>query len=252
MADLFESATTEQEEQPTQEAQTPAQEDQPDQKVTFKVGDREYDAEAAAKKISSADDFIEKLLQEKRDVEAQLEEARKQATGQTKLDEALELMRKQQAVSTEQPSQETPAVDQSALMEMVRKLAQEEAKSTYETESQRITRERNEQASLQAAKERYGDSFGNILLERGQHLGMTKEEVQELAGTKPEMFKELFVPKVQGGKPYPQGSVNSAAVAGAQKKEAPTIGKHFNSKTRVEALREAERFYAENPELLNL
>lgn len=244
MADLFESATTEKnEEQPTQEAQSPAEEPKGDQPFKFTVGDREYDEPAAVKKITEADSFIEQLLQEKRELEAQFEEVKQKASGQSKLDEALELLRKQQNQNAEQPSQETPTVDQSEIMEMVRKLAQEEARNTYASTAAQQAEERNVQQAMQSAKERFGDSYADKLLERGKALGMEQAEISEMASKNPSVFKELFIGSSKGSNPAPSGSVNSRAIDGQKEEPLPTIGKHWNAKARVDSLRQVEEAY---------
>ena len=209
-------------------------------KVTFKVGDREYDMESAATKITSADTFIETLKQEKRDMESRLEELQKQANGNSRLEEAIELLQKQHNSATETPRPETPTVDTNDMLEKLRKIAQEEALGTYQKSQLQSTKQENLRKSTALAKAKYGESFAEKLLERGTSLGLDQASIDAMASDNPEVFRALFVAVASSGAPSPSGSLNPQALGASQGFEKPVVGKHWDSKARVNALREAE------------
>lgn len=190
-----------------QEQATP----QPDQGNMFKVGDREYTPEDAAKKIENADKFIETLKQERsqdterlQTLEAQLAELTSKLDTATKLDDVLNSKRSSQE---EKPAEQTtpPAVDTDALLaEFKKRIAEEE---------QQGVKSKNLSTAVEQAASKYGDSWQTKLKERGQELGMDEVAIQSMAETSPKAFAELF--KLTGtpkGEPAPNAGTNVGGV----------------------------------------
>lgn len=185
----------------------PADQAKPEQSSMFKVGDREYTPEDAAKKIQNADEFIETLKSERaqdgerlKTLEAQLAELTSKLTTATKLDDVLNSKRDTQV---SQPAEQTtpPAVDADALLAQLReKMAQE---------SQQDLRANNMKTAIEQAVSKYGDSWQTKLKERGKELGMDERAIQSMAETSPQAFAELF--KLSGspkGEPAPNAGTN--------------------------------------------
>jgi len=236
---LFDQETPEE----TPEAQDQAEQEEkaptidPEQ-VLFKVGDREYNAESAAKDIAHKQAFIDQIMKEKRDLEERYERENK---SQTKLDEALELLKQKQQIPESDPSQETETVDTESLMEQLRKMTQEETASTIaRTEQERKAKE-NLAQSVNFAREAYGDAYQEKLTERREALGMSQEEAENMATSNPQAFRELFAKKAEPA-PAPQGSRNSMSYKEANKGlNLPRITGHWSREKSVHSLREAEQ-----------
>lgn len=208
------------------------------EQLLFKVGDREYNAESAAKDIAHKQAFIDQVLQEKRELEERLEKDNKSSS---KLDEALELLKQKQQIQDNDPSQETETVDTESLEEQLRKIAQEEAASTYQSTEAENKAQANLQKSVSTAKEVYGEDYQTKLEERRKALGMSEEDAMSMAKSNPDAFRELFARKVEPT-PQPQQSRNTTSYRSRNKDlEIPRITGYFARETSVNKLREAEQ-----------
>lgn len=218
------------------------EQDKPDnggQGSMFEVGGRQYDAEAAAKKIENADMFIETLKSEKSQMESQYKEKLETLEAQlaslsSKLDaedsasrKIEELLRSKAGAPQEEPkpAEKTtpPAVDEDAI---IRKLREQ-----METESKASVRAANMSKAMKRASEVYGNEWQNKLREIGSSMSMDEHAIQKLAETSPDAFAQLFGLKPQGGKdPAPsQGS----SVGGAPKSpEEPPKSVMFGTSTK--------------------
>lgn len=158
----------------------------------FKVGDREYTAEDAAKKIQNADEFIEQLKREReedkryrQEMEEKFAEMARKLDTASKLDDVVSSSREapqEQPKPAEQTTQ--PAVDEDALMKRFEQYMQEQ--------SQTRTRAENMKAAVDAASKRYGSEWQSKLLEQGKALGMDETAIQNMAETSPQAFARLF------------------------------------------------------------
>ena len=77
-------------------------------------------------------------------------------------------------------------------------------------EQERIQAE-NKSKAIAAAQERYGEKFLEAVSSRAESLGMTLQDVDQLAATKPQVFNELFVGKA-GKPPVKQPGVSGQTV----------------------------------------
>ena len=213
-------------------------------KPLFKVGEREYNAEQAAKDIAHKQAFIDQLLKEKRELE---EKAAQGANLDAKLQQALEQLN-QQRIQAESniPSQETTTVDQAELMEQLRKIAEQTASETYERSSKEKLKQENLARSIQAAKEVYGTEYQTKLAEKGKALGLTPEQIESMAQDNPLLFVETLAKKVQPT-PAPQATHTGYRSFKDSNRELkiPRITGYFSPERRVQALREAEKALSE-------
>lgn len=164
--------------------------------VTFKVGDREYDPNTAAKKIEHADQHISTLEQELKTLRDQLAltEAQKKA---------FESLANNQPQPAPQPTAPSAGVDVDSLLAQ----AEERVFQSLTRKQQEAQAALNLQASTEAAKAVFGDSYQQALLEKGQALGMSKDDIMTFASSKPEAFKQLFGLSAQA----PKGQVPPAS-----------------------------------------
>lgn len=149
--------------------------------VTFKVGDREYDPSTAAKKIEHADQHISTL-------ETELKTLRDQLALTEAQKKALESLANNQPTPAQQPTAASPELDVDSLLAK----AEERMFQSLTRKQQEAQAALNLQASTEAAKSVFGDSYQQALLEKGQTLGMSKEDIMAFASSKPEAFKLLF------------------------------------------------------------
>lgn len=193
----------------TQEQKPEATDDKPT--TMFKVGDREYTPEDAAKKIENADSFIETLKAERaqdsermKALEAQLAELTGKLDTATKLEDVLNSKRGSQE---SQPAEQTtpPAVDEDAILAKLRQQMTQE--------SQVELRANNMKKAIETASKKYGGEWQTKLKERGKELGMDEAAIQSMAETSPQAFAELF--KLSGapkGDPAPDAGTNVGGV----------------------------------------
>ena len=207
-------------------------------KPLFKVGDREYNAESAAKDIAHKQAFIEQLLKEKRELEQRVQE---QESVDSKLQEALDKLNQQRIQDEPIPSQETKTVDQEQIMEQLRKIAAETSSETYQQKEQERLRQENLRKSIEAAKEAHGDSYEEVLREKGKALGLNEEQIQSIAQENPAMFAEMFARKVQAPPQAPTGRNGAHYAHRKQDLTLPRITGYWRQEDRVNKLREAEK-----------
>lgn len=139
----------------------------------FNVGDRKYDADSAAKKISSADEHIAKLEKENAEMREKLIKA-------TTLDAVLQSMNKDGEKPPVQTGQQEPQ-DIEALVE----------RTLSQRETQRI-REANVKAVDKLIKERYGEQAKEIFNAKINDVGLDVASAMEIAAKSPKAFMKMF------------------------------------------------------------
>jgi hypothetical protein len=168
-------------------ADQPNQEDKP----LFSVDGRNYDKDAAVKKIESADGFINTLKTEGQEKDARIAQLQAQLDQATKLEEALASLKSQS--STEQTTTDkTTPVDTSAIMQQLSEQLKQQVSSTFSEKEMQQKALSNETESMNAAKAVFGSSYNAKLRERASALGMTDSDIVQEAKTNPAKFKELF------------------------------------------------------------
>ena len=243
---LFTQETPEQDpanQDPSGEQDTPTEQPKLDPSTPlFKVGDRDYDAEQAMKKIQHSEAFIDQLLKEKREIEEKFKRMEGQAKEAEKLDarlqEALDQLSGQQ-IRNDDPSQETETVDYEKLQEQLRKIAEETAANTYENQTKAQREQENLNKSIQAVKEMYGESYQEKLLDKAKALGLTQEQAEDMAKSNPLLFTETFARKPQSS-PQPQEGRRSPYASRKEEFKLPRVTGYWDANTKVAKLREAE------------
>lgn len=199
---------------PSQESQTNNQ-ISPNNEVSFQVGDRQYSPESAAKKITHADQHIETLTAEKREMEDRLAKLEAQLNQSTKLDDALEKMKSNYS-NNESVEPQTQQLDLNSLKGEL--LSEIEAKQkASEQEKQAEARKQAEaknfsQVAEQLAAMYGGDQVDAIVSKKAQEFDMGFEDAIALARSQPKLFLGMFGNgKTTTGKPQQGQSLNSVA-----------------------------------------
>lgn len=215
------------------------QEQQADQ-LTFKVGDREYDVDAAAKKISSADEHISRLEQENAEFRKKLESALTEDQLEAKLQEALQKLNK--ASSPESRSNEaTTSFDPEKLSQTAREAA---LSAIEEREKERLQKE--QQATAEATFRQTFDTLASVYGKEGitsalEEAGIEVDVADRMARDPVQAKVLLKALRVDKAKPSaaPLGSVNTAAF-GVRKDQQPFSDKQtLSTDDIIEALRAA-------------
>lgn len=177
-------------------------------KPLFTIGDREYDADAAQKKIVNADGFIEQLKTESKEKDAKIAELQAQLDQAAKLEDALEQLKAKEHPQEESNMAEEASVDNTNptgldLEELKQSLLQE-VTSHLTAKDQKALKQKNQQESIQAAQDYYGSDYENKLREKAKSMGMSDEDIVAEAQANPKKFKALFgLNKEQKSSPSP-------------------------------------------------
>lgn len=215
------------------------QEQQADQ-LTFKVGEREYDVDAAAKKISSADEHIQRLEQENAEYRKKLESALTEDAINAKIEEALQKLNK-----ASEPESRSVEATTSFDPEKLSQTAKEAALSVIEErEKQRLQQEQQATAestfkqTFEALAGVYGkDGIASALEEAGIEVALADQMARD-----PKQAKVLLrALKVDKAKPSaaPLGSVNTAALGVNKPKTLFSDKSTLSTDDIIEALRAA-------------
>lgn len=195
------------------------QEQQTDQS-TFKVGDRDYDADSAAKKISAADQHIAKIEQENKEFREKMAALEAQVQQSTKLDEALQKLQSKADTTEGRQEEVTTSFDPEKLSEAAEAAAlralqqQEELKQAQEAKALQEATFNETQSKLVAL---YGNDVDTAIKEKA---GISLDTALRMAKD-PEQSKVLLKIMEVDSKPTlsPQGDVNTAALGTSKKSE---------------------------------
>lgn len=147
----------------------------------FEIGDRKYDAEAARKKIESADEHIKRIEAENAEIRASLQKAKT-------LEDVLSAMQ-----SKQEQAPETPAPKTDNIAELV-----EAALSNAE---QKRKQENNILSADTYMKQTYGEKAKEVLQKKATELGLGITTMMDIASKSPVAFKELFKESSQQQQP---------------------------------------------------
>lgn len=218
--------------------QSVEQEQTQDQKVTFKVGDREYDPEAAAKKISSADEHIQRIEAENAELRARAEKALTEDQVQAKIEEALQKLnaskpesRSEEPTSSFDPEKLSTAAREAALQALQEEREKEQAMAAKQTQEQLF---KETQARLAAV---YGDKIDEAIAEKtgiplADALQMAKHPTQSKV-----LLKALGIDEKSKPSLSPSGSVNTVSLGRTSQPKSPFEGKdRITNKDIIDAL----------------
>lgn len=206
---MFDEQVTPEEQKPSDQVdQEPSNDqnanDQEQNESWFEVDGRKYNPDTASKKITHQDQHIGKLEQE-------LAELREQTSKLDKIDKLEELLNQQA-----QPQQ--PAPEQPTQNEQTNSFNEEEVESRLltkmqerlEAQEQAKVAEQNMRQATERAKQLYGTDYAAKLEQTGEELGMSRDDIKNMAAKSPGVFDRLFLAQ-KGSNPKPTPQNNYAA-----------------------------------------
>lgn len=220
-----------------EQAQPEQQQQESSHTPLFKIGEREYDVEAAKTKIEHADKHVQTIEGDNAKLRQEVEQLRAQVASASKLDQVLDTLQANQVANpTSTEGNTTPSVDKEALLqELLDQLDSKiEGTLTAKQQQQRAQKAMEEVASVAQAK--YGSEYETILRQKGAELGYNDAEIVEFATTKPEAFKRLF--GLEQGKVASQGSPSSSVVVNnqTQGEVQPDVSSLFSGWSKTDQL----------------
>ena len=189
------------------------QQEQPTDQLTFKVGEREFNAEAAAKKITAADEHIARIERENQEYREKMAALEAQVQQSTKLEDALQKL--QSADQPESRSQDnTTSFDPEKLSQTAKEAAlqalqeQEQARALQE---QKAIAERTFNETKAALAAIYGENLDEAVQ---QHAGVSLQTAIKMAQD-PEQSKALLKLMKVESKPSatPSSDINTLALS---------------------------------------
>lgn len=215
--------------------------------LTFKVGERSFDAESAATKIEAADSHIRTIEQENQEYKDRLAALEAQVAQSTKIDEALAKLQ-QQPTQESQAQGVTPSVSEEqigaiAAKQMEEYLANqklEEDRKAAETLAEQTFRETGE-----ALASMYGDKVDDAVKAKAESLGINPNDLYEMARS-PKTAKVLLETlKVNSpvNQATPSGSFNTSGIPHKAPEKFVDKSKGYTSSTILAALEQAGAKY---------
>jgi hypothetical protein len=208
-----------------QSVKTEQQVDQP----TFTVGDREYDVDAATKKITAADEHIAKLESERAQERERIAQLEAQLAQSTKLEEALQKLNAESV--KDQPAQNTTGVDLESLTEKAKEAALaaiQEKETQAQTQAREAAEAENFKKVQDALVEIYGKDVDTAIVEK---TGMSVETAMRMAKDPEQSVALLRL--MEADKPKaslsPQGDIN----ANSLERNAPKQDNMFANETKI-------------------
>lgn len=194
---------TAQEENPGQ--QTPGQGGETNPSFSDKGGDggapqlSEEQIQEILKRDEHAQKHIQTLEQEAKDRAQKIQELEERyqrieadLEKRESFESALEKLQQQQAAGQSTKEDQT-TVDPNDIAAQVLK--------RIESENQAKTHEANRAKAVEAARQKFGEQYLDQVSARAEQLGMSLNDVDDLAATRPQVYNELFIGK--GGKEPP-------------------------------------------------
>lgn len=198
---------------------TEAQE--PTTALSFKVGEREYDAESAVKKIEHADNYIAELKAKEAEYQKRLAEMEAQLAQSTKLEDALSKLQQQQVTPSEHTTQSEVGTNVESQEDVVKRILQQreaEQAKKQEEEARKATFQEVQQALTNA----YGaDNVDKVVREKAQEIGIDFETALEMAQDpkKSKALLKLFDIGATRQQAAPLGQINTSGLKPKQEQK---------------------------------
>lgn len=217
--------------------------------LTFKVGEREFNADSAATKIGAADEHIKRIEAENAAHVAKLAALEAQLSQSTKLDDALAQLRQQQASPQDsQATTNTNGVSEEQIGAIAKKQMEEYLTSQRTAEQQRAATELSNQTFKQTGEQLtavYGDKVDEAMGIKAQELGISVQAIFDMAKN-PATAKLLLgamKANVPAAKASPSGSLNTASLNHNASEHLVDYSKKLTSSTIIDALKRSGASY---------
>lgn len=210
--------------------------------MTFKVGEREYDAEAATKKISAADEHIQKL-------EAENERLRQETAASAKLEEALAKLETMQSSDHKSSDQNhDQPVDVASVVEEKLAAMLSERETASQAERQKQLAEQTFKDTTEKLKEKFGDKVDEEVKARAKELGISFEKAISMARDPEEssILLRLLGTTPARGTAMPQPTLNNNGQSSGDSREKDAVQRlrgSSRSSERTAAFRELADHY---------
>ena len=170
------------------------------------IGERAFPSkDAVIQKIQHADAHIQTLESER----AKDRENIKSLTA--------ELSKLKLAIEGRQGEQQQVSGNQEPTASLSKEELVKAVKEELTAEQREVIRVNNINTVFSEAKAKYGDEVVSVVNKKGQELGITSEEIDEMAKSRPKLFRSLFLPQQKdNGKSahFTTSEVKSALTAG--------------------------------------
>lgn len=220
--------------------------EQPTDQLTFKVGDREYDVNAAATKIENADNHISKLEAENAEFRERMASLEAKLEQSMKIEEALETMKatKEHSAENVQLEQNTTGLSEEQIAAITQKkmeeyLAGQQAKQAQEA-AQSLA-ERTYKETAETLVNIYGDKVDEAVNKKAKELGVPASELFNMAKSPvtAKLLLETMTPKSGSTDRTPLGGYNTSSLYGEQQEKSflnQVEGKQLTSSTILDLL----------------
>jgi len=148
---------------------------EPTTAMSFKVGEREYDAESASKKIEHADNFITEMKAKEAEYQAEIARLKAETQQSLKLEEALTKLQSQQAPVSENTTLPNEVANVESQEEVVTRILQERDAKAQEAQLEQLRQSTftEVQAKLTAT---YGaDHVDKVVRDKAAEIGIDFE-----------------------------------------------------------------------------
>lgn len=147
--------------------------------------------EELRKRDAHAQEHIRRLEQEAKERQQALDDLQKELERRPTYEEVVERMRSNGAEEPTQPEQpQTTEVDEDKLAQRAAEImSQQKAEEQYR---------QNLKSSMERAQEAYGENYVQAVQSTASELGMTLQEVDDMASRRPAAFERLFIKEKSG------------------------------------------------------
>lgn len=231
----------------TEHTNTPAEGDKPTS-MSFKVGEREYDADAAAKKISAADEHIRKIEEENAKLRSQAEAAAKLEEALAKLEDMQNRNRNSDDQNQDQP------VDVASIVEEKLAAMLNERETAQQTERRKQLAEQTFAETTKQLQEKFGDKVDEEVRAKAEELGISFDKALRMAADPEEsrILLKLLGTTPAKGSAMPSSSVSAPAAPESATREQELVQQLRGSKRsrdRTKAFRDLAEHYS-SPEAM--
>jgi len=194
--------------------------------MSFQVGERQYDAEAAAKKISNADEHIARIEAENAKYKADLEASRLESQSRLSVEEALTKLQNPASTQEANPTPSTNGLSAEEIGEIASKQLQD-ILGKQNQEAAALAAETKAASTFEDTKNKlagqYGDKLEQVMNEKATSMGVDLSRLVEMASdpaTAGLLLESMKVSKV-ATQIAPSGSFNTASLHRAAPSENP-------------------------------
>ena len=189
--------------------------EQPSDQMTFKVGEREYNAESAITKISNQDEHIARLEAENAQFKQEQARMALQLEQSTKLEDALSKLNQQQSYSQNTPHPDpTPTGLSAGDIEAIATQQAEQFYATQQATQQKAEAERLAKQSYEATgaelRKIYGEDVDGAISKKAQEMGVEPSQLYDMAynPATAKLLLESMKPARATQTSYPSGGRN--------------------------------------------